>query len=94
MNIQELLPIGSVILLKNGKKRLMVTGVKQTNTEDGQEYDYIGVLYPEGHMGDVGQFLFNHSDVDEIYFRGFEDQEREEFIQELDKFYTQINSNG
>ncbi len=89
MNVKELLPIGSVVLLKDGKKRLMITGVKQVNTEDNKEYDYIGVLYPEGYMGDVGQFLFDHEDIYEIYFQGFKDEERDGFISALDEFYAQ-----
>ncbi len=88
MNIHELLPIGSVVLLKNGQKRLMIHGVKQTDQSSDKEYDYISVLYPEGNMGnDTGLFLFNHSDIDEVIFRGFEDEERETFIENLAKFY-------
>lgn len=87
MDIRELLPIGSVVLLANGKKRLMVFGVKQTDQNTNKEYDYIGVLYPEGNMGEAGQFLFNQSDIDEVFFRGYEDEERESFIENLAKFY-------
>lgn len=87
MDIRDLLPIGSVVLLKEGKKRLMVYGIKQTDNSTGEEYDYIGVLYPEGNMGEGTQFLFNHSDIDETFFRGCEDQEREEFITKLENFY-------
>ena len=87
MNIKELLPIGSVVLLKTGTKRVMITGVKQTNTQDGKNYDYACVLYPEGHLGNNQNFLFNHEDIDEIFFRGFEDEEREAFIEKLDEFY-------
>lgn len=87
MEIRNLLPIGSVVLLKEGKKRLMVYGIKQTDNSSGEEYDYIGVLYPEGNMGDGTQFLFNHGDIDEIYFRGCEDEERENFIAKLEDFY-------
>ncbi len=36
---------------------------------------------------DTGFFLFNHSDIDEVIFRGFEDEERETFIENLAKFY-------
>ena len=89
MEIRELLPIGSVVMLKNGQKKVMIFGVKQTDTESGKEYDYISVLYPEGNMGEVGQFLFNHSDIEEVYFRGHEDEERDEFIENLAKFYEQ-----
>ena len=50
MNIENLLPIGSVVLLKGGVKRLMIYGVRQTDKKDNTEYDYIGVLYPEGNI--------------------------------------------
>ena len=87
MDIRQLLPIGSVVLLKGGRKKVMIYGVKQTDKSSGIEYDYISVLYPEGNMGEAGQFLFNHSDIDEIYFRGCEDEERYRFIDKLARFY-------
>ena len=87
MDIRQLLPIGSVVLLKGGRKKVMIYGVKQTDKSSGIEYDYISVLYPEGNMGEAGQFLFNHSDIDEIYFRGCEDEEWDRFIDKLARFY-------
>lgn len=94
MEIKELLPIGSVVLLSGGKKKLMIYGVKQTDNSDGKDYDYIGVLYPEGNMGEGSQFLFNHNDIDQIYFRGYEDGEREMFISNLAQFYEQNKQTG
>jgi len=88
--VKELLPIGTVVKLKEGVKRVMIFGIKQTNETDSIEYDYIGVLYPEGNIGLEFQYLFNHGDIDQIYHRGFEDEEREHFIDELDKVYKQI----
>ena len=87
MEVKELLPIGSVVLLKKGKKRLMVFGVKQTDNRTGTEYYYIGVLYPEGNMGEAGQYLFNHENIEQIFFRGYEDGEREAFMEKLSGFY-------
>lgn len=89
MEIKELLPIGSIVLLKGGKKRLMVFGVKQMDNGTKIEYDYIGVLYPEGNMGEAGQYLFNHENIDQIFFRGYEDEEREGFLKGLEMFYTE-----
>ena len=89
MKIKGLLPIGSVVLLKNGKKKVMVYGIKQTDQSSGIEYDYISVPYPEGNMGDGTQFLFNHEDIDDIFFRGYEDEEREGFIDNLSKYYKE-----
>lgn len=90
MKVQELLPIGSIVLLKNGEKRLMICGIMQSEADgDGQQYDYLGVLYPEGHIGDQFQYLFNHEDIQQIVFRGFEDQERTTFLEKLAQFYNQ-----
>ncbi len=86
--IKELLPIGSVVLLKDAKKRMMITGIRQTGKENPEkEYDYVGVLYPEGHIGEEYNFLFDREDVEQVFFRGFEDMERQEFINKLEEYY-------
>ena len=88
MRIKDLLPIGSIVLLKDGEKRLMINGIMQSDASaNGQECDYLGILYPEGHIGDQFQYLFNHEDIREIVFRGFEDSERVEFLEKLAHLY-------
>ena len=88
MKINELLPIGTIVVLQGGEKKLMICGVKQTDAEgSGKEYDYLGVLYPEGHIGDNFQYLFNHEDIKDVCFRGYEDEEREEFLSKLAMLY-------
>lgn len=90
MKITDLLPIGSVVLLKEGSKRVMVFGVKQTTDDEMNiDYDYIGVMYPEGFLGGNYQFLFNHDDIQEVFFRGYEDDERNDFIERLSEYYTE-----
>ncbi len=87
---KELLPIGSVVLLKGGIKKIMVTGIKPVSKDDDgteQEYDYIGVIYPEGYLNDEFNFLFNHSDVNDVVFRGYENPERVEFIEYMEEVY-------
>lgn len=87
-DIRSYLPIGSVVVLKNGTKKLMIFGIIQSNMEKpDEEYDYIGVPYPEGNMGEEYQYLFYHKDIKEVYFRGFEDIERQEFVENLQAFY-------
>lgn len=87
-NIKELLPIGSIVLLKDAKKRLMISGIRQTGKEQPEkEYDYMGVLYPEGHIGDEYNFLFNQEDIEQIFFRGFQDIERQDFLERLSDYY-------
>lgn len=88
--IKELLPIGSVISLQGGFKKLMIFGVMQSDG-NGEDYDYIGVIYPEGNIGEKGKYLFQHKDIETVYFKGFENDEREEFIKKLDEFYQKRN---
>lgn len=87
MKIRDLLPIGSVVWLKKAERPLMIFGIKQTNLETNEEYDYIGVLYPEGNMETDLQFLFQHEEIEKVVFRGYETEEREVFIERLEEFY-------
>lgn len=91
VKIKELLPIGSVIWLKEAKRPLMIFGVRQTELDTHKEYDYIGVLYPEGNMGNETQFLFQHEDIERVVFRGYEDQARNVFIEKLAEVYANDN---
>ena len=47
---EGLLPIGTVVLLKNSKKRIMIIGLLQKQIKDGEEiiWDYSACFYPEG----------------------------------------------
>ena len=74
------LPIGSVVLLDGGTKRLMITGYcMQTEEQPGVLYDYSGCLYPEGLIRSDITSIFNHSQIKEIFFKGFDDSEGQEF---------------
>ncbi|MEC2159604.1 DUF4176 domain-containing protein [Virgibacillus halodenitrificans] len=88
----ELLPNGSIVLLEGGNKRLMIYGRKQLlleeenpgeETAEGTMYDYIGVFYPEGYISPEYTYVFNHSDIIEVIFKGFEDEEEVELKQAL-----------
>jgi len=79
----ELLPIGSVVLLEEADKRLMIYGIMQENADDGNVYDYIGCLYPEGNIGVEYNYLFNHIDIAKVDFIGFADAEFQVFRKEL-----------
>jgi hypothetical protein len=77
--MKNLLPAGSVVLLDEAEKRLMIYGILQNNPEDGKQYDYIGCLYPEGFIGSEHNYLFNHEDITRVDFVGFVDTEQQEF---------------
>ena len=79
--LKDLLPIGSVVLLNGGVKKLMIIGIKPvTAKEPDKVYDYIGVIYPEGFLSNEYNFLFNHEDINDVIFMGYMNPERERFI--------------
>ena len=68
-NIKDLLPIGSVVVLKDSEKALMIIGILPRNGETVR--DYVGVLYPEGFISSDMFLVFDHKDIDIVLFRGF-----------------------
>ena len=78
--IKDLLPVGSVVFLQTAVKKVMIIGIKQRNQENHTTYDYVGVLYPEGYISNKVLFNFNHKDVMDIVYRGYENSEQEDFL--------------
>lgn len=79
--IKELLPAGSVVLLKGGIKKTLIIGMFQiVEDHPGEVYDYIGVPYPEGYMGANNVYVFQHEDINDIIFKGYTNPERDDFI--------------
>lgn len=81
----DLLPLGSIVVLKNGFKKLMIIGRKILQGKNENIYDYLGCLYPEGDIGDEYKFIFNNEDVDKIIFKGYEDEEEKMFKEALNQ---------
>lgn len=75
----NLLPIGSIVLLKGGERKLMICGRVVCKENDDSIYDYIGCFYPMGITGSDTMFFFNHDGIEEIYFIGFQDKEEMEY---------------
>lgn len=74
------LPIGSVVILKNASKKIMIAGyLAVDNDVPDVVYDYSGCLYPEGFLGSDQSLLFNHDQIKEIFFLGFVNSEQEAF---------------
>jgi hypothetical protein len=81
---EKLLPNGSIVLLKDGTKKIVIYGRKQILLlEDPVMYDYIGCFYPEGYINPEYTFVFDHEDIEETIFVGFMNEEEETFIELL-----------
>lgn len=77
--MKEYLPLGTIVALKNTKKRIMIVGRLQTRETDDKVYDYAAVLYPEGLIDSEHFYLFNQGDIQTLYYIGMQDEEEFNF---------------
>jgi len=77
----DLLPLGSIVTLKDGEKKLMIYGRGQIAPSTMQGFDYIACLWPEGNLDEEFMYLFNHQDIDEVFHHGYADAEDAEFLE-------------
>ena len=72
---EGLLPIGTVVLLKDSTKRIMIIGYYQRTSDDPNKlWDYAGSLFPEGYIGADKVFLFDTEQIEQIFMVGYEDR--------------------
>lgn len=94
MNFEKFLPIGTVVMLKGGTKRAMITGFCCSDNNDTSKiYDYSGCLYPEGTIASDKILLFNHNQIEKIYHLGLQDEEEKEFKKKLNEFLQKKDNN-
>ena len=86
------LPIGSVVMLKSATKRLMITGFCAVSKENPNiVFDYSGCIFPEGIVSSDQTALFNHEQIDKIYFVGLKDEEEKTFKEQLNNIVNKFN---
>lgn len=79
------LPVGSVVLLNGGSKKLMITGFCTVTSEDPDKmYDYCGCLYPEGIIRSDQNCVFDHDQIKKVFFVGYDSEEEVAFKKKLD----------
>lgn len=91
---KRFLPIGTVVMLKGGTKRVMISGFCAFETGEENEgerklWDYSGCLYPEGFLTSEQTCLFDHNQIQEIYHLGLsedDDDEEKDFKEKLNEF--------
>jgi len=92
MNYEKFLPIGTVVMLKGGTKRVMINGFCIAPKEDQTKiYDYAGCLYPEGVIKSDQILLFNHEQIDKVDHLGLVDEEEKQFKAKLTEVVKSIN---
>lgn len=91
MNYEKYLPIGTVVMLKGGTKRVMICGFCCMGSEGDKVYDYVGCLSPEGFISTDKSLLFNHDQIDKVINLGLIDEEEKAFKEKLNNLLKMIN---
>ena len=91
---ERFLPIGTVVILKGGKRELMIMSyciVPDGEAYDkdgkvdlkGQMFDYGACFYPEGMITSDQLFAFNHDQIEKICFMGYKTENQKEISKVL-----------
>ena len=91
---ERFLPIGTVVLLKGGKRKLMIMSYCIIPSGDvydkdgkvdtqGKMFDYGACFYPEGMVTSDQLFAFDHEQIDKVCFMGYETEEQKEISKVL-----------
>jgi len=89
---EKYFPIGTVVTLIGGTKRVMITGflaIQESNKE--KVWDYSGCLYPEGLLSSNQNCLFNHEQIEKVHYLGLIDEEEIQFKNKLKEIELLIN---
>lgn len=75
-----MLPIGSIVFLKEGTSKLMILNRGPIIELEGEQkmFDYSASVYPQGLVADAVLY-FNEENIDEVVFEGFKDSDEERF---------------
>lgn len=89
MKKEDFLPIGSVVLLKGGRKKIMVIGYLAI---DGNNlYDYQACAFPEGLYSSNNLLVFNKSQIKEVCYLGYVNEESTKFNKKIKEFLNGLN---
>ena len=86
---EKFLPLGTIVLLKGGKKKLMIMSYcvipmgalydKNGAVTETKMLDYGACTYPEGMITSDQMFAFDHEQIEKVCFVGYESDEQKEF---------------
>lgn len=95
--MQEFLPIGTVVLLKEATRKVLIIGFAQVEENNKKIWDYVGCVYPVGVISNNTSLLFDKEQIDKVISLGYSDNEDKTFRKDLQtnlsriKRRTQVN---
>lgn len=89
----EFLPIGSVVILNGGTKKIMITGYYSKAKDSDKVYDYSGCIFPEGIMENV-YCLFDENQIEKIFYEGYKGEEYKDYSNKVRSILANRSSNA
>ena len=89
----ELLPIGSVILLKGATKELMINGYLPVDKETGEVYDYTACVFPEGLLLMDNIALVKADAIEKVLFKGYSTAASQNVLKKLSVISNKAKEN-
>lgn len=81
---KKILPLGSVVLLNGGTKKVMIIGYcMKTPEKPNKIFDYCGCVFPEGVLRSDITCVFDHEQIQQVYFSGYENDETSAFLNKV-----------
>lgn len=83
--LNDMLPLGSVVTLKNRNEnstplKVVITYRFLAQKEDIHYFPYGGVVYPVGMLGNDNILYFTESMIDKIVLNGYQDEQEDDFV--------------
>lgn len=91
---KHFLPVGSVVLLKGGNKKVTIIGRVVAPSTTNEIFDYSGCPFPEGITSLEQFYCFNHDQIERVFFIGFQDPEELQMQERLSQLGELVVENG
>lgn len=89
--MRRFLPLGTVLKLdqESAEKIMIVSRMVRKVNEDDKMWDYCGCLVPQGINNQAELKFFNHSDIRQLLFIGFQDEDELKYSTALSSYQTE-----
>ncbi len=96
MTYKGLLPIGSVVKLRNVEEQsVMITGYCVRKAEEREKlFDYCGCFHPIGMMSSDQTLMFNHDQIEMVKSVGYINEESYVVIPKMEEILAQLRADG
>ncbi len=90
----KFLPLGSVVLLKDAQRPIVIIGYTVVEEGSTDIWDYLGCAYPIGVIDPSKNLLFQRNQIEKVLHTGYTDDEGNKFLDQLTDNVSKIKPNA